>query len=90
MVVMVLLWILVVFRLNGSEAMENRELFVTGEATPFYLASRNACVNIRKLVSSGYKLCTWYFIITPTPSALHIPSCVSKCRPACPRAICVP
>ncbi|CAM9310111.1 unnamed protein product [Scytosiphon promiscuus] len=37
-------------RFNASQAMEHRAPFVVGEATPFYLASRSACLNMRKLV----------------------------------------
>lgn len=76
----------VVFRLNGSEATGIQELFVTGEATPFYLASRNACMHIRKLVSSGYNLvCVFLRIEHCTPSCA-----LSKRCPACSRAVCVP
>ncbi|CAM9557574.1 unnamed protein product, partial [Ectocarpus sp. 12 AP-2014] len=35
---------------NASQAVEHRAPFVVGEATPFYLASRKACMNMRKLV----------------------------------------
>lgn len=37
---------------NASLAMEHRAPFVVGEATPFYLASRKACMNMRKMVST--------------------------------------
>lgn len=45
-------------RFNASQAMEHRAPFVSGEATPFYLASRSACMNMRKLVRSCVLFCS--------------------------------
>ncbi|CAM9557998.1 unnamed protein product, partial [Choristocarpus tenellus] len=37
-------------RMNESVPLENITPFIVGEATPFYLASRNACSNIKNML----------------------------------------